>query len=91
VNELHATLDPVRLLQQIRAAQEAARRYCGQARPRGNGETHLTDVGGISLRVTHGMAGGRGTPDQHSKAKAQAIATTAGSICGSDSQTAGMV
>jgi hypothetical protein len=57
VNELRATLDPVRLLQQIRAAQQQLVDIAD--RPAlGVRETHLADVGGIPLRAAHGMAGG---------------------------------
>jgi hypothetical protein len=77
VKELRATLDPVRLLQQIRAAQQqlvdiADRPALGEA-----AKTNLADIGGIPLGASHGMEGGRGAPDQRSKAKAKAQAAAA--------------
>ena len=91
VQELRATLDPVRLLQEIRAVQQQLVDIADKPALGETAKPDLADIGGIPLRAAHGMAGGRGTPDQRSQGEAQAIAAAARSIRGSDDRAAGMV
>ncbi len=72
VKAIYATLDPVRLLSEIRAIQQklveiadrpVVRRVNGSERP---------DAGAVPVWPAHGMAGGRGAPDQQAEGEGQA-------------------
>jgi len=58
VNELRATLDPVRLLKEIRAIQQQLVAIADCPRPRRYRETCLADIRAIPLWAAHGMEGG---------------------------------
>src|SRR3984893_15607619 len=87
---LRATLDPVRLLQQIRVAQHelestAADPRCPtRARPpcrclshRRCGSADRADTRAVPLRAAHRLAGGRGTPEHRTEAEGKALTAPA--------------
>ena len=85
-----ATLNPVRLLQQIRAAQQELVRLADTP-VLGDATPPRADAGAVPLRPAHRLAGGRGSPDQRAEAEGKALAAPARSIRGGHDQTAGMV
>ena len=88
---LRATLDPVRLLQQIRAAQQELVRLADSHGSRRCDPADRADAGAIPLRAAHSVAGRRGSPDQRAEAEGKALAAPARSVRGGHDQAAGMV
>jgi len=93
VNELRATLDPVRstTANSVRRSSKlvdiADKPVLGVKRRKPASPTLEQFLSGLA----HGMEGGRGTPDQRSHSEAQATTASARSIRGSDDRAAGMV
>ena len=89
VEALHATLDPVRLLSEIRAASSELVEIADP--PVGMMAADRADAGAVPLRVADGVAGGRGAADERGRSRRRSVAAAARSVCGSDGAVARLV
>ena len=88
---LCATLDPVRLLQEIRAAQQQLVGLADAPVRQRSDPAYRANAGAVSLRAANRVERRRGSSDQRTKAEAQALAAPARSVRGGHDHAAGMV